>query len=273
MRKAFLTASFAVVAFLCVGIATAAGPSSVVRSGNLEVTFGEGFAPKALSKTVPTPIALRLWSRIESIDGSPPPAMSEFTFDTDKNSAIDVRGLPTCPILQYRSRSAHPGLDCGDAIVGAGTVSLDIHFPEQAPIPVESKMTIFNGGVEAGVTTLRAFSLPHGANSHRAGDDDPNRKDPRRSVREPNDRHVPKIANGAGSLTSFSAKIGRSFARNGKRVSLLTANAREAGSTPARRRTSSMGPASSPRLYVVAFRATDRPLDSGPFHSLRPTSA
>jgi hypothetical protein len=225
MRKVFLTASFAVVAFLCAGIATAVGPSAVVRSGNLEVTFGEGFAPKALSRTVPTPIALRLWSRINSIGGSPPAALSEFVFDTDENSAIDVRGLATCSFLQYRSRSANPGLDCGNAIVGKGTVTLDLHFPEEAPIPVKGKLTIYNGGAKAGVTTLNAVGDITLSSTTTITT--------RMKIRIERIREgrfasraivtVPKIANGYGSLTSFNARLERSFVRKGRRVSLLTA--------------------------------------------------
>lgn len=223
MRKAFLAAAFVVVAFLCVGIATAAGPSAVMRSGNLEVTFGESFAPKALSRTIPTPIALRLWSRIKSIDGSPPAAMREFVFDTDENSAIDVRGLPTCSGGHRDIREANPVNGCEDAIVGEGTASFDFHFPEEAPMPSEGKLIVYNGGVKAGVTTLYArayLTVPITTavvmtiriEKIREG------RFASRAILT-----VPNIANGAGSLTSFSAKIERSFIRKGTRVSLLTA--------------------------------------------------
>lgn len=223
MRKALLTASFVVAAFLCVGIATAAGPSAVVRSGNLEVTFGASSTPRALSRTVPTPIALHLWSRIRSVDGSSFTPIREFVFDADENGAIDVQGLPTCSVLQYRSRSANAREKCADAIVGAGTAILDIHFPETTPIPVKAQLAVYNGGARAGVTTLHAFAnitvpittaVVMTIRIERIRD---GRFASRAIVT------VPKIANGNGSLTSFSAMLARNFVREGKRVSVLTA--------------------------------------------------
>jgi hypothetical protein len=223
MRKVLLTASFVVIAFLCVGIAAGAGPSAVVRSGNLEVTFGEGFAPKALSRTVPTPVALHLWSQIKSMDGSPPTALREFVFDTDANSAINVRGLPICSHGSRDLRDPDSTNDCRDAIMGEGTARFDFHFPEVPPTRTEGKLTIYNGGVKAGVTTLRALAyitvpittaVVMTIRIERIRD---GRFASRAIVT------VPKIANGNGSLTSFSAILARNFVREGKRVSVLTA--------------------------------------------------
>jgi hypothetical protein len=209
--------------FLCVGIAVAAGPSTVVHSGNLEMTFGESFAPKALSRTVPTPTALRLWSRIGSTDGSPLAPLTEFVFDTDKNSAINVRGLPTCSHSSRDIRELSPIKSCGNAIVGEGTTGFDIHFPEVPPTTVKGKLILYNDGIKAGVTTLFAFTYFTGPITIalkmqiRIEEIQEGRFTSRAIVT------VPKIANGAVSLTSFSARIGRSFLRRGKRVSVLTA--------------------------------------------------
>jgi hypothetical protein len=225
MRKASLwTAVPTAIALLCVvGVAAATGMSAVVGSGNLEMTFGERFVPKALSRTAPTPIVLRLWSQIKSTDDSPPPALSELVFDADRSSAIDVRGLPTCSSGHRDIREPGPIKGCTDTIVGAGMISFDIQFPEEAPIPTKAKLVIYNGGVKAGVTTLhaRAFLVRPITTAVvmtiRIEEIRESRFASRTTVT------VPKIANGAGSLTSFSVKLGRTFTRDGKRVSLLTA--------------------------------------------------
>jgi hypothetical protein len=194
MRKALLIASLVVFTVPCVGIAVA-GPSAVVR----------------------------LWSRINSMDGSPPAALSELVFDTDANSAIDVRGLPTCSGGRRDIRESNPIQGCGDAIVGEGTASFNIHFPEQAPLPSEGKLIVYNGGVKAGVTTLYTFTyltVPITTAvmmTIRIEEIQGGRFASRAIVT------VPKVANGAGSLTSFDARLERSFVRRGKRVSVLTA--------------------------------------------------
>jgi rhamnose utilization protein RhaD (predicted bifunctional aldolase and dehydrogenase) len=84
-------------------------------------------------------------------------------------------------------------------------------------------LIVYNGGIKASVTILYAYvflaqpittavAMPIRIERIRKG-----RFASRAIVT------VPKIANGAGSLTSFSARIGRSFARKGKRMSVLTA--------------------------------------------------
>ncbi len=223
MRKASLTAFLVVVAFLCAGIASAAGPSATVRSGNLEMTFGESFVPQALSSTVPTPIELRLWSRIESIDGSRPTTVSEFVFDNEESIAIDATGLPICSGGRRGSREPNPIKGCEDAIVGTGAASIDLRFPDLPPIPLRAKSYVYNGGTEAGVTTLYSatyFLIPAPTMlvmTIRTERIQEGRFASRTTIT------VPKIAGGSGSLTSFNVKIGRDLVRKGKRVSLLTA--------------------------------------------------
>lgn len=194
-----------------------------MHTGDLEMTFGESFAPKALSRTMPTPIALRLWSRIESTDGSVPPPFTKFVFDTDTNSAIDVRGLPTCSGSSRQIRELNPIRGCDNAIVGEGTATFDIHFPDASPTTSRGKLILYNSGSKAGVTELFAhtyltqpitfvLTTPIQIEEIDAG-----RFTSRATFT------LPKIANGDASLTSFNARIGRNFVRRGKRVSVLTA--------------------------------------------------
>jgi hypothetical protein len=157
--------------------------------------------------------------------------MSELVLETDESIAIDVRGLPTCSPSLVREPSPLRG--CGNAIVGEGTAGFDFHFPEQPPIPAKVKLIIYNFGPEAGPATLYAYIyvarpitialfVPIRIDGIQEG-----RFASRATVT------VPKIANGAGSLTSIRMKIGKSFVRNGQRVSVLTAKCPN-GKTPTR---------------------------------------
>jgi hypothetical protein len=125
------------IALVLTGFAGAEGPETVPIS-NIEFTFNADFSPKVLSKTVPTPIALKLSGQVKTVDGTHPPALREFILDADKSGAIDVRGLPVC----------HPTIEipmmerCRSTTVGRGTMNVEIEFPDSAPFLVESELTV-----------------------------------------------------------------------------------------------------------------------------------
>jgi hypothetical protein len=156
MRKYLLItmALGALVAVSVAGIATADQPVKV-RAGNLELTFNGGFTPKTLSKTKLTPISLNVSADIKTVDGTHPPALKEFNVETDKNGAINVKGLPVCTAAKLQSQDTkHAEAICKSAIIGSGQATAEIAFPEQAPILAKSKIIAFNGGFKGGVTTL-----------------------------------------------------------------------------------------------------------------------
>jgi hypothetical protein len=156
MRKYLLitTALAALIAVSVAGIATADKPVTV-RAGNLEMTFNGGFTPKTLSKTKLTPISLNVSGKLRTVDGTHPPALKEFVVETDKNGAINVKGLPVCKASQLQSQDTkHAEAICKSAIIGSGQAKVEIAFPEQAPIPATTKIIAFNGGFSGGTTTI-----------------------------------------------------------------------------------------------------------------------
>jgi hypothetical protein len=156
MRKYLLimTAVAALIAVSVAGIATAEQPVTV-RAGNLIMTFNGGFSPKTLSKTKFTPISLNVSGKLKTADGTHPPALKEFNVETDKNGAINVKGLPVCKSSQLQSQDTkHAEAICKSAIIGSGQATAEIAFPEQAPILAKTKIIAFNGGFSGGTTTL-----------------------------------------------------------------------------------------------------------------------
>lgn len=157
MRK-YLLITTAVVALIAVSVAgaVAAGNQPVtVRAGNLEMTFNGGFTPTTLSKTKLTPISLNVSGKLKTVDGTHPPALKEFVVETDKNGAINVKGLPVCKASQLQSQDTkHAEAICKSAIIGSGQATAEIAFPEQKPILAKSKIIAFNGGYSGGTTTL-----------------------------------------------------------------------------------------------------------------------
>jgi hypothetical protein len=199
----------AMIALAVAGIATAEKPVKV-RAGNLDLTFNGGFTPKVLSKSKMTPITLNVSGKVRTVDGTHPPALKEFNVETDKNGAIEVKGLPVCKASQLQSQDTKHAEDiCRSAIIGSGRAIAEIAFPEQAPIPADSKIIAFNGGFKGGTTTLYIhayLTVPTPAaivttvkikkiSSGRYG---------LKAVST-----IPKIAGGSGSVTDFNLTINK----------------------------------------------------------------
>jgi hypothetical protein len=213
----------ALIALTVAGVAMAA-KDTVVRAGNLEIVIdgSSGITPKALSKTKYTPVAFTAAGSVRSLDASEPqpPPLKEVLLDA-KNAAVNVKGFPTCSSGQLQARdTAAVKKACPDAIIGTGQTTVSVKFPEQAPIPAKSPLLVFNGGVKGGVTTfyIHAYltqpivaAIVTTVKIKKSGSG-------LKSVTT-----VPKIANGAGSVTSFSLKIDKKFTYKGQKQSVLSA--------------------------------------------------
>lgn len=223
MRKHLLiaTALGALIALTVAGIAMAA-KDTVVRAGNLEITIdgSSGVTPKALSKTKYTPIAFTAAGSVRALDGTQPPPIKEVLLDT-KNAAVNVKGYPACTsgALQARDTAAVKKA-CPDSIIGTGTTTVAVKFPEQPSIPAHSPLLVFNGGTSGGTTTfyIHAYltqpittAIVTTVKIKKSGSG-------LKTVTT-----IPKIANGAGSVTDFSLKIDKKFTYKGKKVSVLSA--------------------------------------------------
>lgn len=213
MRK-YLILTMALMGLIAVsaaGIASAAGGGGPVtaEAGNIKFTFDGGFTPTTLPKKKLAPIVLTASGKIATKDGTHPPALKEVEVETDKNGTINVKGVPACTSGKLQSRDTKAAEKvCGSAIIGTGTTSVEIQFPEQNPIPVNSKLLAFNGGTKGGVTTLfihAYITVPT----------------PAAIVTTVKIKHIhkgrygtlsiasiPKIAGGSGSVKSFSLKVG-----------------------------------------------------------------
>ncbi|MGN6276449.1 MAG: hypothetical protein ACTHNP_11070 [Solirubrobacterales bacterium] len=214
----------ALIAVSVAGIASAGNKPQTVVAGNLEFTFNGGFSPSKLPKKKLAPIALSASGIIKTLNGEHPPALKEAIVETDKNGAVTTVGFPTCTSGKLQSQDTkHAEAICKKAIIGKGTTNVEIKFPEQNPIPVSSKLIVFNGGTKGGVTTffIHAYiTVPTPAaivttvkikkiHNGRYG---------LKSVAS-----IPKIAGGSGSVTSFSLTINKKYTFKGKKMSVLSA--------------------------------------------------
>lgn len=226
-RGAAIVAALAAIAALTVAgaaLAAAGGPPKVVTAGNLRLTFGGGFSPKALSRKTPTPIKLTAEGKIATLDGTHPPALKEFVVETDKNGSVSVKGFPKCTAgkLQARDTKAAEAA-CKSALIGTGQTTVQVQFPEQAPVPVTSKLLVFNGGESGGVTTFYIHAYFTAPVTGAIVTTVKIKKVHKGRYGYESIASIPKIANGAGSVTSFNLSIFKKYTYKGKKVSVLSA--------------------------------------------------
>ncbi len=221
MRKQLLT-GLALCAALSIGIAALASAASFkVRSGDLIVTLGGNVSPKAMPKKRYVPVSTTIFGRIDTADGSHPPAFREAVVDIDRDAKVNARGYPVCKAAQLEAQNTKGARRaCGKASIGTGLAHAEIKFPEQPPIAVTSPITVFNGGVGGGQTKLlihtfitvpvpaaivtRVTIAKKGSGLHSIA-------------------RIPAIAGGAGSAIDFKFEVGKTFTRGGGRVGYFEA--------------------------------------------------
>lgn len=214
----------AALGLLAVLVVASGATAETAIVGNIKFTADGGFSPKALPKKTFAPIALTAEGKIETLDGKHPPALKEVLLETDKNGAIDVKGYPKCTAGKLQSQTTENAEKaCKGTLIGRGKTGVEIEQADQKPIDVKSDLLVVNGGTSGGTTTLfihAYITIPVPAsivttvkikkiNKGRYGT---------LSVAA-----IPKIAGGAGSVTSFSLTVNKQFNYKGKKKSVLTA--------------------------------------------------
>ena len=219
-----LTAALAILAALALTGSAFAEKATVVRAGNLVLTMNGGVTPKKLPKGKLAPITLNASGSIATVDGSHPPATKKVTIDFDKHGTINARGLTVCRSGQLQSRTTRAAKKaCPKAIVGSGSTTVEVQFPESKPFTASGPLVLFNGGVRGGVTTMYIHAyvnVPAPTAIVTVVKVKKIHKGPygTRAIAS-----IPKIAGGSGSLIRFNLKVHRIFQYKGKRQSYLVA--------------------------------------------------
>ena len=220
MSKKAFAISIAVLLLVAVGTASALK----VRAGDLILEADGGFSPKALPKHHDAPITLHGGGKLSTVSGELPPIAETVTIEFDKHGSVQTLGLPVCTAGKLQATTvAAARRACPGAIVGKGRGTAIVQFPEQAPIPISSPITIFNGPKKHGLDTVlvhayttvpvaTTFIVPvvierihKGVYGYRVKG------------------RIPKIAGGAGHGISISGKVGRRWTYKGKKHSYVNA--------------------------------------------------
>ncbi|MGC1166344.1 MAG: hypothetical protein WA862_09555 [Solirubrobacterales bacterium] len=224
--RSVVAAIAAVVLLAAVGTALASRSVTKIhlQAGNLLAIGEGGFTPSALPRNVDAPITIFGKGRLDTVDGTLPPILKTIEFEFDKHGSVQTLGLPKCTPGKLQATTVPQARKlCPGAIVGKGFGTAVVKFPEQAPIPVSSPITIFNGPRIKGdpsvlahfyttVPVAVAFVVPVRIETIRNG---------RYGYRVK--AEIPKIANGAGIPISGSIRIGRKWTYRGVKHSYINA--------------------------------------------------
>jgi hypothetical protein len=195
-----------------------------IQAGNIVVTGDGGFTPTALPKNVDAPITIFGHGKISTVDGTLPPVLKTIQLEFDKHGSVETVGLPICTAAKLQSTTVPQARKlCPGAIVGKGRGHAIVKFPEQAPIPVSSPITIFNGPRKDGDPTVLAhayttvpvpttFVVPVRIETIHNG---------RYGYRVK--ATIPKIAGGSGIPISGSLRVGRRWTYKGRKHSYVNA--------------------------------------------------
>jgi hypothetical protein len=227
MRKRLISilALGALAAVVVGGVAVAKKyPPTVVKAGNLQLTLNGGFSPTALPKNKPAPITLNIEGKIATTDGTHIPALKEVIVETDKNGAINPKGVPVCTSGKLQAQDTqHAEAICKEAIIGTGITNVEVAFPEQTPFIAKSKLLAFNGGTSGGKTTIYIHAYLSSPVSAAVVTTVKISKVHNGRFGLKSIATIPKIAGGSGSVKEFRLTFHRDFVYQGKKQSYFLA--------------------------------------------------
>ncbi len=218
------------IAAIVAAILMVAGSASAVTvlAGNLSIEIDGATSPRALPKSRMAPISFHGSASVATKDGSHIPPAQSTQLLVDKHIAIDTTGLPTCTLAQIQSSSPAAAMRvCGDALIGKGTSTAQVQFPEQAPFTAKGPLLAFNGPSSGG----------YGGKGYReqlyyvyADVPVPTALIAVARVSKGTGKYgykisisIPEIAGGAGSFSGADFTIDRKWTYKGEKHSFLTA--------------------------------------------------
>lgn len=222
----------AVLVTIAAAIFVAAGGASpvTVHAGNLVIKIAGHTSPETLPRNRMAPISFQGSASVSTSDGTHIPAALGTELLVDKHIKLDTTGLPTCSLAKLRATAPAQAMkNCGDALIGKGTSTAQVQFPEQASFEAKGPLLAFNGPSSGGggygggyneqfyyvyadvpvPTALIAVGKVSRATGGKYG---------YKIVIS-----IPRIAGGAGSFKSAEFKFGRKWTYKGKKHSFLNA--------------------------------------------------
>jgi hypothetical protein len=215
----------AIAALGCASATTilAANHAITVRAGNLVFQGEAAFRPRALPKNKMAPISFHGSASVATANGSHVPPAQTVHLQVDKHFRIESTGLPSCTVGRIEATSPSQAMKaCGKALIGKGSASAQVEFPESLPFSAKGPILGFNGPTVGGYPEMLYYvyvdvpaptalvvvaKLSKDSGKYGYGIS----------------ASVPELAGGSGSLTSFELTINRKWTYKGQQHSYLNA--------------------------------------------------
>ncbi len=201
----------------------AADHSITIRAGNLVFQGEAAFRPTALPKNKTAPINFHGTASVATADGSHVPPAQTVHLQIDKHFRIESTGLPSCTVGKIQATTPSQARKaCAPALIGKGSATAQVEFPESAPFSAKGPILGFNGPTVGGYPEMLYYvyvsvPAPTALVVVAKLSKDTGQFGYRIAVT------VPEVAGGSGSLTSFDLTIDRRWTDNGRRHSYLNA--------------------------------------------------
>jgi hypothetical protein len=225
MRKRSISIIAAIAVTAVAVAASVAVAGTVTGSDGSSLSTDVKLSPKKLSKTVPTPAAVKFASKSTTTnsDGMLNP-LAKIAVDFDKSGTYSARGLPTChakALLSKEPRDAER--ICGKARIGSGKIVASVSFIGAPPLDAEAEALVFNGVPKGGKPTVVLYAYgksPVAASYVVSGVVSKYRKAGYGSRFEV---QFPELFGGSGAVREFNFKIDRKFTYKHKKRSVISA--------------------------------------------------
>jgi hypothetical protein len=221
------------VAAMALAVATAiAGYAIAYKSPTLQGADGNtqniavNLTPNKRPKSKPVPITLQVKTETSSTtnaQGVPSPA-TRAIIDFPKGLSIFTKGYPTCSASKLQNTSTEAAEEaCKKAKIGSGEGTADLVVGTKV-FPVKTTITAYNGTPQGGkpVVLLHNYSqTPVQTTLVLVG---VVKKYNKQGFGSRLDVSIPLIAGGQGAITSFGAKISKTFRYKGKKRGYVEAS-------------------------------------------------
>jgi hypothetical protein len=135
----------ALLTTLALLLVAATASAELTQKGDLFVRFDGGIAPKTLSRTHLTPIAVRIEGIIRSLSPKNPPTLRKIRIALNKGGKLSTKGLQRCHRFQIREDTLAGALSaCGPALVGGGGYTAKTTIENQPHKITTGEILLFN---------------------------------------------------------------------------------------------------------------------------------